>query len=183
MIKKDITFENLDGVEVTETWYFAFSKLEAVEKELELGGLEETLQRITETSDAQTAYRIFKEIVVEAVGQKSENGNRFIKTPEIRADFEASPAMSELIFSFFEDTNQATAFFEGILPRKDVEAGKAAMAARQAQVSQDAPVAPVLQTAPPVIVDEPKTDQELLAADMNSLNNDELRRLLALKQS
>lgn len=159
MLKLDITYDDFDGNERTDPFYFSFTKLEMIEKELELGGIENTIKQLSETQDAKKAYDLFKELVLQTVGKKSEDGKRFVKSPEIRAEFEQSNAMSELIFGFLKDAEAGAKFVEGVLPQKAVAEAKAEMARQKKQGG----TVTELPTAPPVLAEEPVDYDALLA--------------------
>lgn len=122
MLKKDITFDGLDGP-VTETYLFHLSKADLIELEFTTdGGLGDRLNRIVQSGDNQAIYNEFKKIVLLAVGTKSADGKQFIKTPAFRAEFEGSQAFSELLVSLLQDENAASEFARAILPT-DVRPG------------------------------------------------------------
>lgn len=125
MFKKTVQFEDLDGVTVQETFYFNFTKLEIIEM-LEVEELEKKVKKLTETEDAQEAYKIFKDLIVRAQGEKALDNRGFIKNADIRARFEASPAMSEIIIEFIQNPNLGAEFIEKCLPPKMVAEAKAA---------------------------------------------------------
>lgn len=198
MIKKDITFFNYADPpqQVTKTFYFNYTRLEGVEIELTYGDLEETMEVLRQTEDAQKAYNIFKEILVGAVGFKV-NDSQFDKSEEAKKAFTDSPAMSTLIWEFIENPELSGPFIEGMLPAHDVAEGKRrlerqrleeALAAQKAPQDHQAPTQPVqLETAPAVLSDEPavqitRTDEEIQAADIADLSNEELERLLAIRR-
>jgi hypothetical protein len=125
MLKQDITYEDYNGDTVTEPFYFNMTKLELLELNEALdGGLEGQLTKLSATTNSTEAYYIFKQIVLDAYGVKSEDGKRFIKSKELTAEFEQSPALSELIISFLQDPDLSAKFVEGVLPAKMVAATK-----------------------------------------------------------
>lgn len=196
MIKKDIKFFNYETPprEVTKSFYFNYTRLEGAEIELQYGDLEETIEELNQTEDVQKAYGIFKELITGAVGMKSDDGMEFIKSEEITQKFTNSPAMSVLIWSFIEDPESAGPFLEGMLPAKDVADGRArlerkrleeALAAQQEKTPRDhiqaAPESPVLENEPKEIA--PRDDEQILAAEVSDLTNEELARLVELRRS
>lgn len=119
MIKKTITYENFNDETVTEDFYFNMNKLEIMELELSMdGGVEKTLERLTQTQDGSEAYLLFKDVVLATYGKKSPDGKRFEKSDEIRREFAESPALGELIFGFIKNPSEAAAFIQGTMPAK-----------------------------------------------------------------
>lgn len=117
MLKRTVTFTNYDGEEVTQDFYFNLTNAEIVEMELSTpGGLSTMLQRIVNTKDIPETVKLFKEIMLKAYGQKSADGNRFIKNQQLTDDFVASPAFSELYMELAFDSDAATKFINGVIP-------------------------------------------------------------------
>lgn len=147
MIKKTIQYEDFDGNNITEDFYFHISKLEVVELEVEFeGGLEGHIKKLQETENAKEAYHLFKDVLIKAYGERV-NSREFHKSPETQLKFANSPALGELIFSFIEKPEEGAAFLEGCLPKGMVEQSKKAQVARELEnspevSSSDVPVAP-----------------------------------------
>ncbi len=117
MLKKTIVYEDYNGNEVTEDFYFNLSKAELVELQLSTKiGFAETLQEIIKAEDGQQIIDHFKKIILMAVGQKSEDGRRFIKTQEIRDDFSQTEAYSQLFVDLATNAEGAAEFIKGIVP-------------------------------------------------------------------
>jgi hypothetical protein len=117
MIKETITYVDYNGLERTEDFYFNLSKAEVMEMELSTaGGLAEMLQRIVDSKDAPALIKIFKEIVLKAYGEKSADGRRFQKSPEISEAFSQTEAYSELFMKLATNDEEAARFIKGIVP-------------------------------------------------------------------
>lgn len=177
MIKQSITYDDYNDQSVTEEFYFNLTKLEIMELELKFeGGIENHIQSLIATTNGVEAYHLFKDIVLSSYGQKSADGKRFIKSPELTAEFEQSPALGELIFGFLEDGNDAAAFIRGLLPSKLVKEVEA-----EAKKSKDSDVVE-LPTAPPVVEEKKElTDEELLKMKPQDMTPEQLQRAYTLK--
>jgi hypothetical protein len=117
MLKKTISFEDFNGHQVTEDYYFHLSKAELIEMEVsQKGGLSEMMQRIVTSEDGAQIIAMFKKIVLTAYGIKSEDGRRFIKSPELRDSFEQTEAYSTLFMELATDGKAAGDFVNGIVP-------------------------------------------------------------------
>ena len=118
MLKKTISYEDFDGNPVTETFYFNLTKAELVELEVGAGqnGLANKLQAIVDSNDGQEIIDNFKRIILLAYGKKSADGKRFMKSPEITAEFVATNAYSELFMELATNAEAAAAFMRGIVP-------------------------------------------------------------------
>lgn len=118
MLKKEITYENFDGEEVTDTFYFNVSKPEIIELEVEIdGGFGKMMQRIVDANNTKLLVQEFKRIILLAYGVKSEDGKRFIKSDELREEFSQTAAYSELFMQLALDADAAGDFIKAILPR------------------------------------------------------------------
>ena len=127
MIKETIKYFDFDGNERTETCYFNLTKAECMEMELSAsGGLEATINRIIEAKDTKQIVETFKNLILKAYGEKSPDGKYFYKSPEISAKFASTQAYSELFMKLASDADEASRFFNGIIPQVPEDVRKAA---------------------------------------------------------
>lgn len=118
MLKREITYEDFDGNQATDTFYFNLNRTELIELEVAYeGGLQAALQRIIETKDNKTLINEFQKIILSAYGVKSEDGKRFIKNDKIREEFTQTPAYDALFMDLATNENSAADFIKGILPK------------------------------------------------------------------
>jgi hypothetical protein len=126
MIKQTITFEDLEGNELTEDFYFNMDKKQLFEFTLETGGIDKIVDDIRsyEGDDGKLeAYNLFKKVVLAAYGRKHDDGIQFIKVdPEtgqpLSQQFENHPACSELIIDLLQNDEKALSFISGLFPQK-----------------------------------------------------------------
>lgn len=118
MLKKTIKYEDFNGNEITEDFYFNLTEAELLEMESKDGSMQAKLQRIINTRDISAIMEIFKEIIIASYGVKSDDGKRFIKDPETAKYLTQSNAYSELYVSLLSNVDEAIAFITGILPAK-----------------------------------------------------------------
>lgn len=118
MLKRPITYTDFNDQKVTDIFYFNLTKAELVDLEVKGGpaGLGETIKRIIETKEHAKLLDEFKALILRSYGVKSEDGKRFIKTPELAAEFEQTAAYSELFMELATQDNAAADFIVGILP-------------------------------------------------------------------
>lgn len=129
MIIKTVKYEDYNGIERTEDFYFNLNKAEVMEMELSKnGGMATAIQRIVAAQDAPAIIKIFKELVLKAYGVKSDDGKRFMKSKEISKAFEETEAYSIIFMELATDADAAAKFVNGILPKDMVEqASKASL--------------------------------------------------------
>lgn len=118
MLVKTIKYEDYNGNEIEEKFYFNLSKAELIEMTNSVkGGLESYLTRIIESNDNPEIMNYFKEIIMKSIGRKSDDGKRFIKNQEIRDEFEQSEAYSELLWELFSDPQKSGEFVNHLIPK------------------------------------------------------------------
>ena len=118
MLKKTITYTDFNDETVSEDFFFHLSKAELVELEMsQEGGLSEWLQRVVAAEDGKSIIKEFKNIILGSYGKRSADGKRFVKTPELRAEFESSEAYSTLFMELVTDADAASTFVNGIIPQ------------------------------------------------------------------
>lgn len=117
MLKKSITYTDLNGDEVTEDFFFHLSKADLVEMEVtHKGGLAAWLQRIVASEDGIAIIQEFKSIILRSYGIRSDDGKRFIKSKHMSDDFLNSEAYSTLFLELCTDADAAAQFVQGIIP-------------------------------------------------------------------
>lgn len=104
MLKLTRTYVDFNDLSRTEDFYFNLTQAEVTEMELSVdGGLVEMINRIVAAKDGKQIIALFKDIVLRAYGEKSPDGKRFIKTPEIRDAFAQTQAYSDLFMELATD--------------------------------------------------------------------------------
>jgi hypothetical protein len=117
MIKKTVTYKDLNGNERTESFYFHFYESEILEMELSVdGGFAERIQKIIDAKDQASLIRVIKKFVLDAYGVKSDDGKRFIKNDEERDKFVQCPAYSQIFMELVMNDKLASDFVNGVVP-------------------------------------------------------------------
>ena len=118
MIRREITYTNYNGDKVTKAFYFSLSKLEIIESFVneKNQSIMDVVQSLADAGDFYSLVRVLKQLILSAYGEKSDDGERFIKSPELTLAFEQSPAFSELYTDLLTDTKKMIDFTNGILP-------------------------------------------------------------------
>lgn len=119
MLKKDITYEDFDGNEVTETHYFHLAKSELVEFNLVTkGGLEANFNAMLKAGNVEGVLDLFKQIIKRSYGRRDpENPQKFSKTPEILDNFVNSGAFDALYVELMTHDSAGMEFISGIFPK------------------------------------------------------------------
>lgn len=199
MLKKTITYKDFTGEQTTEDFYFNLTKAELIELEVSAQGnsLSAWLEKITRAQNGAEIIGTFKKIIETAYGVKSADGRRFIKSPEIVAEFKSTVAYSDLFMELSTDAEEGAKFVNGLMPdgmspgdlasevSATASASEAARKASEANLQgyrkvqekpkptiERQPDLPVeLQTAPPVLAPEAQVSQQ----DIDNMSMEELR--------
>lgn len=139
MLKKTVNYEDFEGNHIEETLYFFISTSELADMEVSTpGGWSKKLERLTaEDATGKEIMDTFKELILKAYGEKSENGRAFIKKKNgvlLADEFEQSFAYDALYTELIMDPEKAAAFINGIWPKDIVNEANKQMA--QGKVSE-----------------------------------------------
>lgn len=108
------------GNQRTEEFNFHYNQAELMEMELETeGGFSARVQRIVNANSYPELYKVMKQFILGSYGVKSEDGRRFMKSPEISRSFEESPVYERLMMRMTtgpDAANEAAKFINGITP-------------------------------------------------------------------
>lgn len=118
MLCKKIKYTDYNGVEREEEFYFNLSKAEIM-KWLTTNGaytIDSVLKKMIETENVKDMVGEFEFLIQTAYGEKSLDGKRFIKSPEVKANFIESEAYSVLFMELVGDAQKAAEFFNAIIP-------------------------------------------------------------------
>ena len=124
MQKLTVQFENFDGETVSEDLYFHLNIKELQDMEKWDVPLTQRIAKLTKTEDGKEAFDLMRDIVEAAYGERSEDGKRFVKNPEVLKNFTEGLAYDEVILKFIDGTTDLSKFIEGLLPKKVFELAK-----------------------------------------------------------
>lgn len=121
-------YEDYDGNERVEEFYFNLTKAEITDMELTTeGGMSAMLNRIIAAKDTSKLIAVFKDLILRSYGQKSPDGRRFIKSDELTKEFTETPAYSQIYIRLATDDKAATEFVNNVIPKdlqKEVKAAQ-----------------------------------------------------------
>ncbi len=129
MLKKTIKYTNFNGDTKERDCYFNLTEAECAELEAsEDNSLSKKIEIIAkDTEDKAATVRIFKEIILKAYGERSADGESFMKSPEIRQNFECSAAFNALFMELATDADKMSEFVNNVIPKPaEVTSGTAA---------------------------------------------------------
>lgn len=117
MLVKTIEYIDYDGNKQTDTCYFNLTKAEIAAMQVRMNGkFIDHLKELVKGEQVEELFDHFKNLILDSYGEKSQDGKRFYKTPEMRRDFEFSIAFSELITELLQNPKGVAVFTRSILP-------------------------------------------------------------------
>lgn len=120
MYKRTITYEDYEGVERTEDFYFNVNKAELIKWMTTSGDytIDKVLMRFVEERNGKKIMETMEELIKLSYGRKSIDGRNFQKSEEIWNDFRSTEAYSELFTELVTDGGKAGEFVNCIIPEK-----------------------------------------------------------------
>lgn len=114
------TYTDYLGNQRTEDFCFHYNKAELMGMELETeGGFSARVQRIVNANSYPELHKLMKQFILGSYGVKSEDGRRFMKSPEISRSFEENPAFEIIMMRMTtgpDAANESAKFINGITP-------------------------------------------------------------------
>lgn len=115
MLRKTIEYKDVDGNDVTDDFYFSFSKPEFARLEFTTD-FTARLKDASKSEDAGKTMVLFEEILRLTVGKRSADGRHLIKSPEVTGSFMNSNAYEVLFMELLTDATKAADFIRGVMP-------------------------------------------------------------------
>lgn len=121
MLKKTIKYKDYNDTEREDTFFFNLTQAEITEMELSTdGGLATRIKSIVDAKNTPEIIKIFKKLILQAYGEKSEDGKRFRKTDDngiaLAIAFSETDAYSKLFMELATNDEAAADFVNGIIP-------------------------------------------------------------------
>lgn len=120
MISKKIKYEDYNGETVEKTFHFHLNKSEITKMEYQKDGTRFS-DILTEIGSDNVSVRRIIDIVEDlfrrAVGEKSEDGRRFIKNDDVRSELFDTEAYGELLSDLLTTPEDFAKFIQGMMPK------------------------------------------------------------------
>ena len=125
MLTKAITYVDYNGNKKTKNFYFNLTRTELAKMELtNKAGMLETIKQMVNEDDREKIINLFETIVLGAYGEKSADGEEFLKSPEIVAKFTAHPAYDVLFMELISSDKSMSDFINAVVPADIAESAK-----------------------------------------------------------
>ena len=118
MYKITETYTDYDDNQRTEDFYFNYSEAELADMQFSVpGGLAGMIDKIIKTNDMPELVKLFRELIQKAYGEKSNDGRRFMKSPELTKEFTETVAYSQIYIRLATDSKAAQEFINKVVPK------------------------------------------------------------------
>lgn len=118
MIGLPIKYENGEGEEKTETFWFHLSKPELMRLQTSIpGGFGKLLQDLLAAEDMNELFKHFEDIIFKAYGVRTADGRGFEKSDELTQKFRQSFAYEALFDKMMADEDAFANFVKAMLPK------------------------------------------------------------------
>ncbi len=137
MFKETVFYKDFNGVEKSRDLYFNLTQAELYDMEFgKAGRLTDRLNAIIDTSDQEELIKFFREILVMSYGEKSDDGEFFIKNDEVRNRFQSTQYFSDLYIRLATDTDYAVKFINNLVDTTDVDFNAADQKANHEKIQE-----------------------------------------------
>lgn len=119
MYKTTVEYEDFNGEQKKRTLYFNLSQSELTELKYESNGaLEDKIVEIVATKNRSEMMLLFTKLLKMAYGEKSEDGEYFIKNEEVYNRFKYSNAYDAFLEKLVESDSELENFIKYVMPKK-----------------------------------------------------------------
>ena len=116
MYAKKIDYVDYNGQERSETFYFNLTKTELTQMDMvQAGGLQGYINKIIETRNGKEVMDAFNMLLSKSYGEKSLDGRRFVKSPELYKAFTETEAYNKFFYDLVTDSKAAAEFVNGVV--------------------------------------------------------------------
>lgn len=118
MIKQHVSYEDYDGNKVEKDLWFHLNKFDLAKMSLGFdNGLIEGLTELQQKGDKKAVAEFIDNLLVNAYGVRKPGSDVFLKTPEIKEDFQYSLAHDEILMMLLGgEDDEIINFIVGIMP-------------------------------------------------------------------
>ena len=118
MLKKTVEYTNFNGQHRSQELYFNMNKFELTQ--LMIGPdnvpFQDYMQRLVDSRDISEMLQVVKDLLLMSYGEKSQDGEHFVKSDEIRHQFETSAVFPEIYYEMMSHPDELLKFIWGVMP-------------------------------------------------------------------
>lgn len=117
MVRKEISYTDFNGKSQKDIAYFNMNKAELGKIQMkENGTYIDRLQDLVARRKVEEMFNFVYNLVLDSYGERDPEGRKFVKSKELRDDFEQSIAFSEFLMELVSDGDKLSDFITSILP-------------------------------------------------------------------
>lgn len=117
MVRKEISYTDFNGKSQKDIAYFNMNKAELGKLQMkENGTYIDRLQDLVARRKVEEMFNFVYNLILDSYGERDPEGRKFIKSKELRDDFEQSIAFSEFLMELVSDGDKLSDFITSILP-------------------------------------------------------------------
>lgn len=117
MVRKEISYTDFNGKSQKDIAYFNMNKAELGKLQMkENGTYIDRLQDLVARRKVEEMFNFVYNLILDSYGERDPEGRKFIKSKELRDDFEQSIAFSEFLMELVSDGEKLSDFITSILP-------------------------------------------------------------------
>lgn len=123
MIKQHVSYEDYDGNKVEKDLWFHLNKSDLAKMSLGFdNGLIDGLTELQQKGDKKAVAEFIDNLLVNAYGVRKPGSDVFLKTPEVKEDFQYSLAHDEILMMLLGgEDDEIINFIVGIMPGMSAE--------------------------------------------------------------
>ena len=116
MLKKTVNYTDYFGEERTKDLYFNLSKAELAEMSVGDDSIQDQISKMVDGQDGKKILEFFRNFILKAYGERSEDGERFIKSEEVSKHFSQTAAFDKLLGDLVTYEEDPVEFMKALLP-------------------------------------------------------------------
>lgn len=117
MVRKEISYTDFNGRSQKDIAYFNMNKAELGKLQMrENGTYIDRLQDLVARRKVEEMFNFVYNLILDSYGERDPEGRKFIKSKELRDDFEQSIAFSEFLMELVSNGDKLSDFITSILP-------------------------------------------------------------------
>lgn len=117
MIRKETSYVDYNGQKQKDICYFNLNKAEIGKLQMRNNGtFIDVLKDLVDRRKVEALYDFLYNLLLDSYGERDPEGRRFIKSPEMRTEFEQSLAFSEILMELVSDGDKLSDFVKAIIP-------------------------------------------------------------------
>lgn len=121
MIRREITYKDFNGTKKKAVLYFHVTKTELTSMVASGIADPDAIRDVIDSKDKKRMYEMMNNFILGSYGIKSEDGEQFVKSKEVREAFLYSAAYDAFMTDLMSSDKKASDFVRGVFPVEVME--------------------------------------------------------------